>query len=313
MTDTVIEIRDVFKAYKRGAFVPRKEALRGISLDVHRGEVFGFLGPNGAGKTTTIKILLNFIYPSRGTVKVLGQEVGDNETKRKIGYLPETANYYPFLTLIKTLRMYGKICGLRGVELEEKIAALLKTVGLELNGNDTIGTFSKGMMQRIGIAQAMINDPELLILDEPASGLDPLGKKEVRDAIRKMRDEGKSIFFSSHELSEVEAVCDRAAIISKGKILREGTLDEMLPYGDTYRVMVRLKNNTQRGTLDEIIDQVDREVEDTLSFRTKKGLVMDKILFVSHSAGVEVLGINKVKQSLEKAFTEIIREEERDI
>ena len=313
MNEAVIEIRDVFKAYKRGAFVPLKEALRGISLDVHRGEVFGFLGPNGAGKTTTIKILLNFIYPSRGTAKVLGQEVGDNETKRKIGYLPETANYYPFLTPIKTLRMYGKICGLREAELEEKIAALLKTVGLELNGNDTIGTFSKGMMQRIGIAQAMINDPELLILDEPASGLDPLGKKEVRDAIRKMRDEGKSIFFSSHELSEVEALCDRAAIISKGKIVREGTLDEMLPYGDTFRVTVRLKNDTQRSTLDEIIDQVDREGEDTLSFRTKKGLAMDKILFVSHSAEVEVLGINKVKQSLEKAFTEIIREEERDI
>jgi len=310
MAEPIIEIRDVFKSYSQGAFKEKKKALRGISLTVHRGEVFGFLGPNGAGKTTTIKALLNFVSPESGEISLFGKKAGDTVAKRKIGYLPETANYYPFLTPHQTLRMYGKICGYRGEELSRRIINLLKKVGLELNRNDKISTFSKGMMQRIGIAQAMINDPQLLILDEPASGLDPLGKKEVRDAILDMRDRGATIFFSSHELSEVEALCDRAAIISKGKIVRQGTLSEMLPYANAYRVTVRTKTFDKKDVFNSIIESIIQTSDDSIHFRTKSGVSIEEIISIANSAGVEILGINKVKQSLEKAFTEIIREEE---
>jgi ABC-2 type transport system ATP-binding protein len=205
-----------------------KEALRSVNLSVKKGEIFGFLGPNGAGKTTTIKTILGHIPLYKGTIRVLGSAPGDPSAKKRIGYMPETANYYWYLTPRELLGMYAGIFGLEKERAKEKIEELLELVGLKEAAGGMMRTFSKGMMQKVSFAQALINDPELLILDEPTSGLDPVARISMRGVIQGLRAKGKTIFFSSHELSEVETVSDEIAVIKDGVILRSGRTGELL-------------------------------------------------------------------------------------
>jgi ABC-2 type transport system ATP-binding protein len=204
-----------------------KVALRGLDLEVRAGEVFGFLGPNGAGKTTTMNVLLGFIPPTSGAASLFGIDVRQPIARQRIGYLPELTYYYKFLTAEELLRFYAKIFGLDRAETDKRIANLLKLVELEHAAKRPIKSYSKGMQQRVGLAQALINNPDLLILDEPTSGLDPLGRMKVREIIQRLKNEGKTVFFSSHELGEVEAVCDRVAILHQGELKAVGTVAEV--------------------------------------------------------------------------------------
>jgi len=204
-----------------------KVALRGLDLEVAAGEVFGFLGPNGAGKTTTMNVLLGFVPPTSGAASLFGIDVRQPIARQRIGYLPELTYYYKFLTAEELLRFYAKIFGLSRAVTDQRIAALLKLVELEAAAKRPIKSYSKGMQQRVGLAQALINNPDLLILDEPTSGLDPLGRMKVREIIQRLKNEGKTVFFSSHELGEVESVCDRVAIIHEGELKALGRVADI--------------------------------------------------------------------------------------
>ena len=223
---TAIQVTRLTKSFRlHGGVV---HALNGIDLCVDEGTVFGFLGPNGAGKTTTMHILLGFVAPTVGEAQIFGEDTRKNLARKRIGYLPEHPQTYPFLTGRELMHMASRFFGLRGSLARERTSRLLSEVGLDSAADRRIGTYSRGMMQRIGLAQALINDPDLVILDEPTSGLDPLARKEIRRIITAQRDAGKTVFFSSHELSEVERVCDHLAILNRGRVAVQGRADELL-------------------------------------------------------------------------------------
>jgi len=205
-----------------------KVALHGLNLTVCAGEVFGFLGPNGAGKTTTMNVLLGYVNATSGSAYLFGVNVREPIARQRIGYLPELTYYYKFLTAEELLRFYAKIFRIPKAETEKRIDAVLKLVELEPARKRLIKTYSKGMQQRVGLAQALINNPDLLILDEPTSGLDPIGRMKVREIILRLKNEGKTVFFSSHELGEVESICDRVAILNDGELKAEGRVSDLL-------------------------------------------------------------------------------------
>ena len=210
-------------------------ALRGISFSVREGEVFGFLGPNGAGKSTALKILMSFLAPTSGSTHFFGLDSRRIEAHRTIGYLPETAQYPDYLTARETVTLYGRMSGMGGTALRTRVMETLGQVGLGPDIDKPLKYFSKGMQQRVGLAQALVHRPRCLVLDEPASGLDPLCRREVREIIQHLRGQGMTILFSSHELSEVEAVCDSAAIVNRGVLCAQGSLDTLLANYTGYR------------------------------------------------------------------------------
>ena len=225
---SVLSVKELRKVFVRGFLRKRTTAVDGISFDVQPGEVFGFLGPNGAGKTTTMKMLMGLIHPTSGEAKVLGAAAGNVAAKRRIGYLPENPYFYDYLSAMEFLHMVGKIYGLDRAQRDRRANELLDRVGLSMAKKRSMRSYSKGMMQRVGLAQALIGDPELVVLDEPMSGLDPLGRKEVSDLIESLRDAGKTVFFCTHILSDASHLCDRVAIIVKGKIVEMGSLGDLL-------------------------------------------------------------------------------------
>jgi len=206
----------------------KKKALDGVSFSVKSGEIFGFIGPNGAGKSTTIKSLLGLILPDEGVIRLDGLSPGQARSRMKVGFLPEETTFYRFLTPLEILDYYGRLFGLDGKLLKQRITYVLERVGLAEVRHRRIGTFSKGMVQKVGLAQALINDPEILILDEPTSGLDPLARLELRGVLAELKKRGRTLFFSSHELSEVELLCDSIAILREGRIVRSGSLEEVV-------------------------------------------------------------------------------------
>ena len=227
--ETILETRNLRVEYKpQSSREGRKVAVKGLDLKVQAGEVFGFLGPNGAGKTTTMNVLLGFVNATSGDAFLFGVNVREPIARQRIGYLPELTYYYKFLTAEELLRFYAKIFRIRRAEADQRIDRLLKLVELGHARKRPIRTYSKGMQQRVGLAQALINNPDLLILDEPTSGLDPLGRMKVREIIQRLKNEGKTVFFSSHELGEVETVCDRVALINQGELKVEGRVADLV-------------------------------------------------------------------------------------
>jgi len=227
--ETILETKDLRVEYKATAGAQSKKlALKGLNLKVQAGEVFGFLGPNGAGKTTTMNVLLGFVNATSGSASLFGVDVREPIARQRIGYLPELTYYYKFLTAEELLRFYAKVFGIPRAKADERIDHLMKLVELDHARKRPIKGYSKGMQQRVGLAQALINDPDLLILDEPTSGLDPLGRMKVREIIQRLKNEGKTVFFSSHELGEVETVCDRVAIINQGELKVEGRVADLV-------------------------------------------------------------------------------------
>jgi ABC-2 type transport system ATP-binding protein len=219
-------LRVEFRAQNAGQ--AKKAAVKDLNLRICAGEVFGFLGPNGAGKTTTMNVLLGFVNATSGAAFLFGVDVREPIARQRIGYLPELTYYYKFLTAEELLRFYARIFGIPRAEADRRIEHLLKLVELDSARKRPIKTYSKGMQQRVGLAQALINNPDLLILDEPTSGLDPLGRMKVREIIQRLKNEGKTVFFSSHELGEVETVCDRVAIINQGELKVEGRVADLV-------------------------------------------------------------------------------------
>jgi ABC-2 type transport system ATP-binding protein len=231
LVNAVLEIQGLRVEFPNRDLGKRNEvkvAVDGLNLRVNPGEVFGFLGPNGAGKTTTMNVLLGFVKATAGSASIFGVDVNRPIARQRIGYLPELTYYYKFLNAEELLRFYARIFRIPRRERDQRIGAVLKLVDLEEARKRLIKTYSKGMQQRVGLAQALINDPDLLILDEPTSGLDPLGRMKVREIIQRLKEQGKTVFFSSHELGEVETVCDRVAILHEGKLRKEGSVSALV-------------------------------------------------------------------------------------
>jgi ABC-2 type transport system ATP-binding protein len=224
-----VETFDLSKDYRVGFWRPKPyRALDRVTFHVEPGEVFGFLGPNGAGKTTTLKLLMQLVFPTSGHATILGKPLGDVQVKQRIGYLPENPYFYDYLTAEELLTYFAGLFGYAGAERKQRVSRLLDDVGLGHERRLQLRKFSKGMIQRVGLAQALVNDPEVVFLDEPMSGLDPLGRRDVRELILRLRAEGRTVFFSSHILSDAETLCSRIAIVAKGRLMAAGRLSEIL-------------------------------------------------------------------------------------
>jgi ABC-2 type transport system ATP-binding protein len=236
----------------------RRAALLDLNLQVRRGEIFGLLGPNGAGKTTAIKILMGIHFPTRGSATVLGRPLGDKRAKAQVGYLPENPYFYDYLTGNEFLDYYGRLYGMDRARRRRKIPDLLELVGLTASSSIPLRGYSKGMLQRAGIAQALLNDPQIVVLDEPQSGLDPIGRKEIRDIILSLRDQGKTVFFSSHILQDAEMICDRVAIIHLGRLVNVGNLTELLT------ARIREFEIVASGIGPETVAQIEKSAKTTL-------------------------------------------------
>ena len=282
--------------------------MRALSLTVPSGSIFGFLGPNGAGKSTSIKMLLGLVRPTSGEAQVLGAPAGDVETRRKIGFLPEHFQFYKWLTPAELLRLHGQLCGMTAAQLKKKIPALLDLVGLTPHRDKRVGEFSKGMLQRIGLAQALIHDPELIFLDEPTSGLDPMGRKLVRDIIRAQRDRGATVVLNSHLLGEVEVTCDNVSFLKDGQIIAThdiGTLG-----ADEVRVTVHAHNlsTDALGGLSALTTSAVLEGEH-LSITALSANSLPEIFRYLAASGAEVYSFVPEKLSLEDVFVRIMGED----
>ena len=300
-----IEAAGLRKVYGRN-----KVAVDHLSLTVPRGEVFGYLGPNGAGKTTSVKMLLGLVTPTAGAARLLGRPLGDVEAKRRIGFLPEQFCFHEWLKAGEFLDFHGQLYGMPAAERRRRIPQVLHLVGLEERTNDRLRTFSKGMLQRVGLAQALINNPELVFLDEPTSALDPLGRRDVRDLIRMLKAQGVTVFLNSHLLTEVEWVCDRVAIVNKGRVARLDTLDGLLhedlsvdltlgPYDRT--VLARLERLCAVGSVEEGMITI------MVGHQEEIPPVVDLLV----AAGVRVYGVTPRRRSLEDVFISVVEGEAR--
>ncbi|MEJ2635328.1 MAG: ABC transporter ATP-binding protein [Calditrichia bacterium] len=244
----IIETHELTKYYTRG----QVRALEDFSLTVEKGQIFSLLGPNGSGKTTLIKLLLGIIFPTRGTASVLGKNIRDYQSHTHLGYLAENHRFPEFLHAEHILYYYGKMAGVEKETLNARIPQLLQLVKLEKWGKTKIRKYSKGMMQRLGIAQALINDPQLLFLDEPTDGIDPVGRREIRDLLRTLREQGKTIFLNSHLLSEVERISDEVAILKNGKLLQKGNVQDFISIKDQYQLKLQAPRETVTATCDRL-------------------------------------------------------------
>jgi ABC-2 type transport system ATP-binding protein len=288
LLEEAVRIDHLRKVFKVGFWGRRVTAVDDLSLIVRRGEVFGFLGPNGAGKTTTLKMLMGLIYPTSGEARLFGHPVGVPQAKAKLGFLPESPYFYDYLTSREFLAFYGHLFGLWGTQLNKRVDELLELVGMTHARDLQLRKFSKGMLQRVGIAQALINDPELVVLDEPMSGLDPIGRKEVRDLILRLKESGKTVMFSSHILHDAEMLCDRVAMIMKGKLVACGEVADLIERGATQEVEM-------------VVDRLSLEgVEQLRALATKVVLHGERVMAVLKAQrdvdeALDVLRVNKAK------------------
>lgn len=232
MSELAVEVKNLTKVFSLGLKKEYVVAIDNLSFEVKAGEVYGLIGPNGSGKSTTMKVVLGLMAPSKGEAKVFGLDSGDIRARNEIGFLPENPYFYKHLTGAETLRFYGKLCGMRGRELENRVTELLKLVDLQGAANRRLGGYSKGMLQRIGLAQSLVQNPRLVILDEPTAGVDPIGSRQIRDLIMHLRDEGYTVFLCSHLLEQVQEVCDRVGILFQGRMRKEGRLEELISIED---------------------------------------------------------------------------------
>jgi len=295
-----IETKKLTKSYKsrQHGLINVVEAL---DLHVEEGEIYGFLGPNGAGKTTTIKMLLGIIYPSSGLGYVLGKEIGDMDVHRMISYLPERPYYYEHMTGPEILRFYGSLFGISD---EAKFQALLEKVNLHRDTTKSISQYSKGMQQRIGLAQSLINDPKLLFLDEPTGGLDPIAHREIRDLILSFRDEGRTVFISSHELSEVELICDRVAIIDRGIVKQQGKLTDLLRGGRIEITVTDIDKSIMNKL--ELADSSVREHPLGLLLDMPEDNEVNAVIDLVRSSKGKIVSIVPRKKRLEDLFVETV-------
>jgi ABC-2 type transport system ATP-binding protein len=304
MSTPALEFQDVTKTYRRWLGGQQVAALSQVSFTVAEGEVCAFLGPNGAGKTTSISILMGFLYADWGRIRVLGFEPGDVRAKERIGFVPENFAFYKHMNAEKLLRFHAKLAGVAEDNAATLIPDLIAKVGLSSYGKLKIGRYSRGMVQRLGIAQSLLGHPELLILDEPTSGLDPSGRKEVRDVILSLKVAGKTIFLSSHLLSEVEQVCDQAVIIDRGRVVRAGTMKTLLDTGDQVEIVATTLPEELEAVLREWGATVKRGAQTVsiVASGARKREIVERLWL----AGSDVLRLNPVKGSLEDLYMKLV-------
>ena len=299
----VLRVKALEKTFRLGFFRKKVDAVRGVSFDVHPGEIFGLLGPNGAGKTTTIKSILRLVRPSGGEVELFGGSPDEPAMRAKVGYMPENPYVYQYLRPLEFLDLCGRLVGMGRKERRERSEAMIDQVKLRHAIDRPIGRFSKGMMQRVGLAQALLHDPQLLILDEPMSGLDPIGRKEVRDVLLAQRDAGKTLLFTSHVLSDVEVLCDRVVILRKGKVRAQGEVAELVR-AEVERYELELADADE--ALGEALAELGPVVRHparlhvTLSERSE----VDQALALAAKAGAHVVALRPQQRSLEALFME---------
>ena len=305
MTPAAIETIHLTKDY------PSVRALDNLNLEVRRGECFGLLGPNGAGKTTLVKILVNLITPTSGTARILDRAVVHEDIRERVGYLPEKVKIYPFLTGSEFLDYQGRLYGIDHRQREVRAEACLKSVGMYDDRSRKIGGYSKGMVQRIGLAQALLNNPELLLLDEPAAGLDPISNKEMRDILLHLKERGVTIFINSHLLSEIEMICDRVAILNRGKLAGSGTKEELTSRKTSVELSVEGINDRLLEKIREVSLQVRVEGNTLLlNLQDSKPISVLPEIILRH--GGKLLSLASRAESLEEIFYRLIKEKEAD-
>jgi ABC-2 type transport system ATP-binding protein len=305
--DRVIDVENLVVEYGRGAKAVR--AVDGITFAVGRGECVGFIGANGAGKSTTIKTLLGFLFPTSGTVRVFGSAAGTVESRRRIGYLPEVALYYPFMKARELLELYGGLAGLSGAQLRERIPPMLEEVGLPGRGETLLKNFSKGMQQRLGIAQAIIADPEALIFDELSSGLDPVGKFDLRAVLLGLKARGRTIFFSSHELTEVEALCDRVVMIHRGRIVTQATVRDLMAPLNEFQIVYELPDGAEQpGAVARLAPE---KIDGRWRAVVRDPAVYAETVAALAGAGARIVDTASRTRSLEDYFISLVRGEEQ--
>ena len=304
----IVEIENLSKEYETGFWKKKKvRALDDLTLSVRPGQIFGFLGGNGAGKTTTIKILMSLLFPSSGSARILGRNISEPAMHASIGYCPENPYFYDYLTARELMNYFGELFGMAESTRKARTEELLAAVGLdEKDWNKQLRKFSKGMLQRVGLAQSLINDPEIVFMDEPMSGLDPIGRREVRELIAGLREKGTTVFMSTHILSDVEALCDEVAILRKGKLAASGKLEDLLASEDKHRsfeVQFRgISVNALESALGTVETLAFRGNERNASVELLDDSNMENVLRLAKSAGATLVSINSVKQSLEDLF-----------
>ena len=307
----IVRVDAVTKDVRPGFGLRRKRVLDDITFCVREGEIFGFVGPNGAGKTTMLKVLLGLIRATSGSARVLGHDVAETAFRRHVGFLPENPYFYDYLTGRETLDFYAKLCGLSRERRRERGEQLLAQVGLAHAASARIRTYSKGMQQRLGIAQALVHDPDVVFLDEPMSGLDPIGRKEVRDLILRLRDQGKTVFMNTHILHDVELVCDRVAIIAGGRIRYEGAIQDFVAAGERVTdLLVAGVPAHLAALLEERFAAQLRGVGDRIEVRVPEKDV-DAALAVLLEAGASVVSVSPHRASLEQIFMSAVEESRR--
>lgn len=285
-------------------------ALAKLTLSVEQGEVFGFLGPNGAGKTTTLKLLLQLVFPTSGRAEILGKPAGDVDVKRRIGYLPESPYFYDYLTAEELLMYFAALTGYHGIERTRRVASLLDEVGIGAERRLQLRKFSKGMLQRVGIAQAILNDPEVVFLDEPMSGLDPLGRREVRNLILRLRDRGCTVFFSSHVLADAEAVCSRVAILAGGCLVGAGRMSDIRAF--QVRGWELVMGNLTAAAIERHRPRIQRVTpiaDDRYALELAREPAPDALLRDLVAEGASLVSLNPVRQTLEDFFVEHVQKQ----
>lgn len=303
-----VEIKNLSKDYETGFWKKKRvRALDDLTLNVRPGQIFGFLGGNGAGKTTTIKTLMRLQFPTAGTATILGHDISDVQMHRRIGYCPENPYFYDYLTARELMEYFGELFGYDPTTRKKKCEDLLTAVGLqEKDWKRQLRKYSKGMLQRVGLAQSLINDPEVVFMDEPMSGLDPVGRREVRELIAGLRDKGTTVFMSTHILSDIEALCDEVAILRNGKLAASGNLQELLQQSEQNRA---LEVNVQGVSADAIREQIEFIAGAVISPKPS-GVsiqILDEsdlaaVLEISRNSGGKLVSVHPVKQSLEELF-----------
>jgi ABC-2 type transport system ATP-binding protein len=282
-------------------------ALDRLTLEVEQGEVFGFLGPNGAGKTTTLKLLMQVVYPTSGRAEILGRPVGDLDAKRRIGYLPEHPYFYDYLTAEELLHYFAELFGIRGAERRTRVNALLDEVGIGAERRLQLRKFSKGMLQRVGIAQALVNEPELVILDEPMSGLDPLGRRDVRSLILRLRDRGCTVFFSSHVLSDAEALCSRVAILAKGRLVTTGRLTDMLAFrARGWELVIAGASDALVASFGSRVRRAIKISDGRYTLELPLEPPPEELLADLTAGGAHLASLNPIRDTLEDLFVDVV-------
>ena len=302
-----IETQDLTKDYRVGFWRPRPyRALDRLNLTVERGEVFGFLGPNGAGKSTTLKLLMGLIFPTSGSARILGKPVGDRAMRRQIGFLPENPYFYDYLTAEELLRYYGGLSGLRGPDLAKRVSTVLEEVGIGTERNMRLRSYSKGMIQRVGVAQAIVAEPSVVFFDEPMSGLDPLGRRDLRQLMLRLRDRGCTVFFSSHILSDAETLCSQVAIVAQGRLVAHGRLSDLVAFE------LRGWELVVTGLTDALKAQLAPRVVSITSLPQDRWSVelpptpAEPFVHELAGLGVQTLSLNPIRTTLEEYFVKAV-------